>query len=45
MIMIDNKSKERTVIENATLEYVNTVNILGLNFKSNNFFKKQVDEI
>ena len=45
MIMIVNKSKESIVIENATLEYVNTANIFILNFKSNNFFKKQVDEI
>ena len=44
MIMIANKPKENIVIENTTLEYVNTAIILGLNFKSNNFFKKQVDE-
>ena len=42
--MIANKPKQNIVIENVTLEYVKKSKILGLNFKSNNFFKSQVDE-
>ena len=42
--MISNRPKQNIVIESATLEYVNKAKILGLNFKSNNFFKAQVDE-
>ena len=42
--MIANKPKQNIVIENTTLKYVNKTKILGLNFKSNNFFKSQVDE-
>ena len=42
--MIGNKPKQNIVIENTTLKYANKANILGLNFKSNNFFKTQVEE-
>ena len=38
MIMIANKPKQNIVIENVTFEYVNKAKILGLNFKTNNFF-------
>ena len=44
MIMIANIPKQSIVIENVTLDYSNKVKILGLNFKSRNFFKAQVDE-
>ena len=44
IIMIANKPKQNIVIENVTFDYVNKAKILGLNFKSNNFFKSQVDE-
>ena len=44
IIMIGNKPKQNIVIENTTLKYTNKAKILGLNFKSNNFFKAQVDE-
>ena len=42
--MIANKPKQNIVIENTTIKYTNKAKILGLNFKSNNFFKSQVDE-
>ena len=42
--MIANKPKKGVVIENVNFEYDKKANILGLNFKTNNFFKCQVDE-
>ena len=44
LIMIANKPKQCIQIENTTFNYVNKAKILGLNFKTNNFFKSQVDE-
>ena len=44
IIMIANKPKKGIVIDNINYEYVKKAEILGLNFKSNNFFKSQVDE-
>ena len=44
MIMIANKPKQSISIDHTNFDYVNKAKILGLNFKSNNFFKSQVDE-
>lgn len=44
IIMIANKPKQSIQIENVNFEHVKKAKILGLNFKSNNFFKSQVDE-
>ena len=44
IIMMANKPKQSIQIENANFEHVKKAKILGLNFKSNNFFKSQVDE-
>ena len=43
MIMIANIPKQNVSVENVTIEYTRKANILGLNFKSRNFFKEQVD--
>ena len=43
IIMIANIPKENIQVDNITLEYSKKVNLLGLHFKSNNFFKEQVD--
>ena len=44
MIMIGNMPKQNIVVDNCILEYSNKAKILGLNFKSRNFFKDQVNE-
>ena len=44
IIMLANKPKRGITIENVNYEYDKKIEILGLNFKSNNFFKCQVDE-
>ena len=44
MIMIGNIPKQHIQVENVNIEYSNKAKILGLNFKSRNFFKNQVDE-
>ena len=44
MIMIGNIPKQNIKIENVNVEYSNKAKILGLNFKSRNFFKDQVDD-
>ena len=44
MIMIANRPKQNIMVENESFEYTKKANILGLHFKSNNFFKSQVDD-
>ena len=44
MIMIGNIPKQNIKVENVNVEYSNKAKILGLNFKSRNFFKDQVDD-
>ena len=43
MIMIANVPKQNINVDNITIEYTNKANLLGLHFKSNNFFKQQID--
>ena len=43
MMMIGNIPKQHIKVENVNIEYANKAKILGLNFKSRNFFKEQVD--
>ena len=44
MIMIANIPKENIHVDNITLENSNKATLLGLHFKSRNFFKEQVDD-
>ena len=44
MIMIANKPKQNITVENTTFNYEKKANVLGLHFKTNNFFKSQVDD-
>ena len=44
MIMVGNTPKQSINVENINLQYSNKATILGLKFKSRNFFKDQVDE-
>ena len=44
MIMVGNIPKQNVNIDNVNIEYSSKAKILGLNFKSRNFFKDQVDE-
>ena len=44
MIMIANRPKQNIMVENESFEYTKKANILGLHFKSNIFFKSQVDD-
>ena len=44
MIMVGNIPKKNVNIDNVHIEYSRKAKILGLNFKSRNFFKDQVDE-
>ena len=44
MIMIANTPKQNIHIDNVTLEYSNKAKVVGLHFKSRNFFKEQVDD-
>ena len=41
--MIANNPKQNIHIDNTIIQYSTKVNLLGLNFKSRNFFKDQVD--
>ena len=43
MIMLANSPKQNISIDNVSLEYTKKAKILGLHFKSRNFFKEQVD--
>ena len=43
MIMIANIPKQNIHIDNNTLKYSNKAKVVGLHFKSRNFFKEQVD--
>ena len=44
MIMVGNIPKQSINVENVNIQYSNKATILGLKFKSRNFFKDQVDE-
>ena len=44
MIMIGNTPKQNIIVENVSINYSDKAKILGLKFKSRNFFKDQVDE-
>lgn len=44
MIMVGNTPKQNINVENVNIQYSNKAKILGLKFKSRNFFKDQVDE-
>ena len=44
MIMIGNSPKLNVTVDNVNIAYSNKAKILGLKFKSRNFFKDQVDE-
>ena len=44
MIIVVNIPKHNVNIDNVNIEYSSKAKILGLNFKSRNFFKDQVDE-
>ena len=43
IIMIGNNPKQNIHIDNTIIQYSTKINLLGLNFKSRNFFKDQVD--